>query len=255
MTTLFNNSADVTNADNAGNEEIKSYAEVLVGDGKKFKDMEALAKGKYESDQFIARLEREMSELRNDLNARANLEELVNRLGSTNNNGADSQQPQAARDDGRGNENSNQTIPVDLNALIEQKFNERNNQLAKASNLKTVEDELKKAWGSNYVHKLKQVVETIGVSPDLIDDVAARSPQAAIKLLLGDTKDRTTINAAPPATSVNTFGLASGVDANEAIRNREYFTKMRRENPKEYWSSRNQNKMHELALAGKLNLD
>ena len=46
-----------------GNEEIQSYLEHLVGEGKKFKDNEALARGKFEADKTDAAREAELAEI------------------------------------------------------------------------------------------------------------------------------------------------------------------------------------------------
>ena len=58
-----------------------SYYDRMVGEGKKFKDNEALAYSNFEKDRFIEQLKREQKELRDDLNSRLNMEELVNKLG------------------------------------------------------------------------------------------------------------------------------------------------------------------------------
>src|SRR6266853_6356138 len=58
----------------------KKFYDDLVGEGKKFKDPEALARSKIESDRFIANLLREQSEMRETLNKRINEEEFLNRL-------------------------------------------------------------------------------------------------------------------------------------------------------------------------------
>src|SRR5688572_23205514 len=70
-----------------GFDDTKDYFTELVGDGKKFNDEKALAKGKAFADHHISLLEAEKAEmveehrkLREELNARAALEELIDQM-------------------------------------------------------------------------------------------------------------------------------------------------------------------------------
>src|SRR5258706_3898678 len=65
----------------------EKFYEELVGAGKKFSDQEALAKGKWDSDQYIRFKEAEFDKLRDDYlklredyNARAKVEELIDQI-------------------------------------------------------------------------------------------------------------------------------------------------------------------------------
>lgn len=250
MTTLFNKNVESSSNDNA-ELEVHSYAELLVGEGKKFKDLESLARGKYEADQFIEKLVREQSELRKDMEARLSLEDLVSKLGS--NSGANSQQPHAA-DEGRRQENLEKNESADINNLIEAAIEKKQTELTRQSNLREVEQELKKAWGSNYLDKLRKAADELGVSPAFIDDVAAKAPRAAVALLLekGNGERKATVDVSPPRSGTNTLGMRSD---SEAARTKDFYTKMRKENPKAYWSPKVQMEIHELAMQGKLQLD
>lgn len=246
MTTLFNK--DVESSGDSHADEIQSYRDLLVGDGKKFKDEEDLAKGKYEADQFIERLLREKEEMRKDMEARLSLEELVSKLGSEN---VADRQPAQKAGEGRNSENSNEQEKVSIDELFEKAFERKQAELNHQKNLLEVEAELKKAWGSNYASMLQKAVQELQVSPTFVDDVAARSPKAALSLLLA-TKQKEVHNPAPPRTGVNTFNISS---ASTGDRSKAYYQKLRKENPKQYWSAKVQMEMHELALAGKLNLE
>jgi hypothetical protein len=57
--------------------------EALVGEGKKFKTAEDLARGKLEADNFVKQLQTELATLREDLNGRIKLEEFMDRLEKT----------------------------------------------------------------------------------------------------------------------------------------------------------------------------
>src|SRR5687767_13359404 len=101
-----------SNPDQGQEQEPSNYLEALVGEGKKFKDLEALARGKWESDRMITHKNREFDQLREDylkkdeeLKTRARLEELVDRL---------SNPPQSNREEPNADDNK-----PDLNKVFE----------------------------------------------------------------------------------------------------------------------------------------
>ena len=61
--------------------DVTPTAEDLVGEGKKFKTIDDLAKGKAQADTHITNLEKELAELRQDLSARLTVEDFVSRVG------------------------------------------------------------------------------------------------------------------------------------------------------------------------------
>src|SRR5437773_6950457 len=77
----------------------KNYLEDLVGDGKKFKSPEELARGKFESDTYIKILEKRLDEYRDDILSlrkenvtNKRLEDLVNQLSNKSPNSETPQQ-------------------------------------------------------------------------------------------------------------------------------------------------------------------
>src|SRR6266700_391496 len=83
---LLEPEADLPNVD-----PDKDYFKELVGEGKKFKSPEDLARGKFESDQFIEILKKRQDEmradylkLREDNTAKAKLEDLIDQLSKKN---------------------------------------------------------------------------------------------------------------------------------------------------------------------------
>ena len=77
MSDLF----DPTNAPQL--DETKDYLTELVGDGKKFKDVKDLAKGKAFSDLHIQTLEKTLNQMREELQTRKTAEELINQIALT----------------------------------------------------------------------------------------------------------------------------------------------------------------------------
>src|SRR5678815_2601198 len=77
----------------------KDYLTELVGEGKKFKSPQELARGKYEADQYVRTLERQKDELRSDYlklkdeqAARAKLEDLIDQWSNKQQSSSDNTQ-------------------------------------------------------------------------------------------------------------------------------------------------------------------
>jgi len=85
MTNVFEESKGTESTDNTGesatsNESTTSVTDTLVGEGKKFASIEALAAGKAESDKFIEQLQGELKGLRTDLDKRLSQEEILEEI-------------------------------------------------------------------------------------------------------------------------------------------------------------------------------
>src|SRR4051794_16092193 len=109
MTDLFNDSDDTPDID-----QNKDYFSELVGDGKKYKDSQAAGRAIVEKDAFIERLKAEAHGLRQELNTRLKLEEVVDRISSASKSPT-SEQPPREPDNGQS---ASQLSPEDVQALV-----------------------------------------------------------------------------------------------------------------------------------------
>src|SRR5437899_420797 len=136
------------------NNEIKdpaNYLNELVGEGRKFKDLEGLARGKHESDVYIKTLERQLdqmksdyTEARNELTARAKFEELADRF--------------QARRDPPVEPATKPELNIDqLRSLIAGEIKETQTQQKQEENFKMVQGKLAETFGENLESKLKEV--------------------------------------------------------------------------------------------------
>ena len=64
-------------APNPGEVITENFLDHLVGEGKKFTDPEAMAKGKYESDRHVSNLEKQLAELKEDLDKATQMDEMM----------------------------------------------------------------------------------------------------------------------------------------------------------------------------------
>lgn len=170
--TLFN--ADPVDDDIPVPDVNKNYLEELVGEGKKFKTPEDLARGKATSDAFIEQLKRELASLRTELRSRKTVEELVARPAPNTppvppNNQEDPPEPR-------------EQLP-DIDSLLEQKLTQRELANQKRQNMNTVRQVLKQSWGSQFAAQLTEVAESLGMTQDYLDNLAETSPTAFLKLV------------------------------------------------------------------------
>lgn len=175
MSTVFSD-------DQSAQQQITNALETLVGEGKKFKDVEALAKGKLEADAFIQKLTDEQAHLRAELEKAMNLEQQLAALsrGEPGQNAGATHTAAASATAGT----ALGIKPEDVEALLETKLSEREAKAVQAKNLSQVDEYLIKQYGDVNKAKdaVKQIESTLGVN---IRELAAVSPAAVIKLVGG----------------------------------------------------------------------
>jgi hypothetical protein len=198
MTTLFTptqTNLEDTNLDNLSTAD-RDYYNELVGEGKKFKTVQDLAKGKVTSDDFIERLKTELSELRTELRSRNTVEELLAR--TKNNvlpNPADNQEVLG------DNVNTGTPSLKDLESLLDRRLTEREQLTARQNNLTQVKNALIENWGQNFPIKLAQVARENGYSQAMLDQMAQENPNAFYRLV--DLKPQTNSFNTLPNNSIS----------------------------------------------------
>lgn len=189
----------------------------LVGEGKKFKDVESLAKAKLEADSFIGKLTDETAKLRAELEKRMTLEEQLAAL--TRGEGGQPGGGQPAP--GQGNQPPTNTSVPDVEALLDKKLRERSEQERRQANIRQVDELLLKHYGD--ANKAKAAVlefnSTLGIN---LTDLAASSPAAVAKLIGGSSGSGSGLPA--ERGTVNVGGNMSG-----EVRNKAYYDKLRSE--------------------------
>lgn len=216
----------------------------LVGEGKKFKDLNALAKAKIESDRFIERLKRETAEIRKDLNERLSVEDLLKKMQTTTTSGS-----QGDTNQSRGNETDTSQDKFDISKideLLENKLRQRTQAESASQNLKLVKESLEEHFGSSaFGYEVKKALSEVGLTVDEANAMAKTKPQAFLKLVGVGVKQpvdtsgsipRTRVNSQPTSTSSNT-------------RNNSFYENIRKSDPKTYWSAKTQSQLHKDAIA------
>lgn len=231
-------------------EDIQNYKDLLVGDGRKFKDEEALARGKYESDKFVEKLQGELSGLRQELNSRLTMEELLSKLGKQNASTPipTSVEPERLPVQGQGTPN---ITPEQIAALVKNTMQEENTKTSQSQNLDYASQELKKFYGDGWQDKLLATGTTLGLSKDYIDNLAKTAPKALMAIVNAQRPTSVSNDQFGAPRSTVAFAPSSQSTMDQGWQNYE---KLKKDNPKLYWSPRVQTQLHKDVMSGKVKL-
>lgn len=209
----------------------------LVGEGKKFKTVDDLARAKIESDNFIEQLKREQAELRAELTARPAVDrsqEILDRLEALNNRPV-TEQP------------VHQPLErTEVNGLsvsdIERVLEERERKARAANNRSAVEAKLKETYGDKTEQALKLIAEKNGTTVAALGQLAEYAPQLVLNLM-GQVKADTGFT--PPSSSVQTEFSPSAANP----RTKSYYNRLKAEDRNKYFSREVQTQMYKDAMA------
>ena len=217
----------------------RNYLEDLVGDGKKFKSPEDLARGKYEADLFIERLKKEAEGLRSELNTKSTLEQYIDKMAKTGAQNTSSSQTSTNGGE-PGNEAAKGLSQDDVRKAIREEIEAEHLQRIQANNLLEVKTELQRAFGNDYVNKLRDTAQALGVTEDYLTRMARETPKALLKLVGGAEQKTQSGLFTPPPTQMQTGFTPQSNDRDFA-----YYEKIRKTNASEYWTPKVQNQMHQ----------
>lgn len=215
--------------------------EDLVGEGKKYSDQNAAAKALFEKDNFIKKLQQENEEARNELKARMNLEELADKVTRGYRPEQRPTNPQTP-DTEKAPEKTEETNTVDVAAEFEKLYEERVTKENRARNVAKSRESMKSLYGADYETAIVKASEELGVSKEYLLDMAATSPDGFTRVVQSAVKPDDNRPTTPPSS---TFTPTGGSDVRK---NNAYFQKMRKEDPKRYFSKQVQVEMHKEAV-------
>jgi hypothetical protein len=219
--------------DHTENDNVDHLAE-LVGEGKKFRTVEDLAKGKAESDRYIAQLTAQLDEARTEVQKRIALEELKTAILERDNNN-----------------NPNPPTPVDTNKvvdadsiekLIKEHLASSEAEKTKATNEALVSETLTNVWGDNARAELAKAAKELGYTVSKLGEMGRENPKALFKLL--------GIGNQPVANggSVPRSSERIGNDNPSGERNKAYYDKLKASDPKAYWDKKTQIQLNKDAM-------
>jgi len=211
--------------------------DTLVGEGKKYKDTDAVTKALIEKDRFIEQLKAEKAEVLRDLQARPPVQdrsqEILDRLNDLARPATESPViPPTERVDVKG------LTEDDVLRVLQQ----REATARATANMNQVKSDLEKKFGPNYGQVLKSLQDKMGVSSNFLDNIAAQSPAAFMQLLGGEKAEA--VFTPPTSTKPATF-----TPTNNGPKPRSQYLKLKAENLAEYNRPAVQNQMYKDAMA------
>lgn len=222
-------------------DENKDYLAELTGPGGKFDKtkyandtelLKALAKKAVHGDRTIDQRNKEFDELREDfLKERANnvatakLEDLVKNIQSRDNN-----DQQAPPSDGVKQASLD---PEALAKLVAQQVAALKAQEQEEANVNKVEAKLKDRYGDNARNVIREKMNALSLTDEDIKFLAKKSPDAVLNAL-GLNQPVHDDYQAPPRSNVRSDSFKPTVEVRDAL----YYEKMRREDPKSYFSEK-----------------
>lgn len=210
----------------------------LVGDGKKFKSVDDLARGKIESDRFVEKLKTENAALREALDSDANPEEILRRIDAVLKSQGGSRSDTTDQTSNQSQTGSQLTEEKVLELLKQQKAQERAKE-----NRARYEASVAKAFGEKSAEVIATRIDELGMDQTELLNLAQRNPAAALRLLgIRDSG----ASGGTMESSVNTeafFGDAG--KGNGEVQNFQYFQRLRRELKERYYEPQIQKQVFE----------
>lgn len=194
----------------------------------KFSDIQMIAKSKLESDQHIATLESQLKELREDLEGRVkpdDVQAMVREMASSLSVEKDT------------SEAGTPASQEDLQSLILSTLEGREKAATEQSNLSQVNKQLEETFGTEAEKTVKEKLASMGMSFERGMELAKESPSAFMALVGQPVK---TSSNSVPKSEVNPIVQTSSNERTYA-----YYSKLRKENPKLYYSPKVQLQMGE----------
>lgn len=207
----------------------KNYLEELVGDGKKFKTPEELAKGKFYADTQINILTKKLDEmradymaLREDNAAKDKLDDLLKKIENERNNMSD-KLPDTDED------KSGLKIE-DVKSLFQQEYSTAKTREKEDANFNYIQSKLKEVHGKNAQEFLSEQMQNLGLNKETINDMARKQPKFLERALGLDQPKRNENFQAPPFSSLrNEFSPSGGPK-----RTWSYYQELRKTKPDLY---------------------
>ncbi len=209
----------------------------LVGDGKKFTDAESLAKGKYEADVHVSNLERQIVELREDIDQGAKLTELMELVREQNKPAPKDPDKSPVVPSGTS---SGQMTEEELKALITTHVSERDKQSLEARNLVEADKALSTKFGDGAGRVLNDRAVGLGMTVDELKAVASKNPKAFFRLVGMDGGNQVTDTGTLLGGTQRSEGVQiKGADTRDAA----YYNDLRKKNKAAYYMPKVQMQM------------
>lgn len=194
MTDLF---TDVQETPEIQPDDEGKYHSVIVGEGKKYADDEALAKSIIHKEVHISKIEQENAELRQQLSTVRSVEEI---LADQQNNVSEPSEPNTNGDDTALNQGLSE---ADVEKKIEARIEAVRQADLAEDNVKRVVDFVSKSHGANARTAWTEKAKEVGMSSDDLQNLAKANPSLVMNLFNKPTEASPMQNAPVSSTTVD----------------------------------------------------
>lgn len=235
-------------------EDNKDYYAELVGDDRKYKTKEDLAKSRFAADLHIKNVERENAEMRTEISkllderrSSETMEQLLDKWDKRQRENPNSTTP--------ANGNNSTTSPqVDLNQILNQlkplissEYSEIKNRERQQENYNMVKAKLTERYGTNYQPTLKKQIDDLGLSEQDVQSMAMSQPKVLIRALGLDRLPQAETFQTPPRGNQRLTDPFK--PTGEKKRTWSYYQDLKKTNPKLYYDSKIANQMYQDHMA------
>lgn len=240
---LFEDQTKTNHADTQQTNE-DWLAKIVEAKGETFRDVQVLAKSKFDSDNYIKELEKQAKDLREELIKQDYtsklLEQLQNKAPNTTNGN-----PVAP------NQNNGSTTPSDtkpeisediLKALVERTITDRESNNTAQLNAKVVREALVAKYGTEAKAHVERKASELGMPYGRLEALATESPNAFLTLIGEPKQDFRPLTSG----SLNTQSVSV---QSPSVRDWTYYQNLRRTNKNEYFKPQVQQQMLKDKLA------
>lgn len=212
---------------------------LLVGEGRKYKTVEELAKAYVNVDEFVETLKGENQKLREDVSKAKTLDEVLERLKGTTDT--------TTTDKGGTTATTSSGLTVqDVTKIVSNTISGMETQRSKETNLKAADAKMKELFGE----KAQEVFDKEAATPamrDALINLASVSPEKFVAMFQPVTNSAG--SQVDSTTSVNTTALNANAGNARALNPEcaEFYKELRKKNPAQYYSQAIQTQMHRAA--------
>jgi len=223
----------ILDVDQTQQEKPKSFYETYVGEGKKFKTNEDLAEAKWNSDHYIKTLEMQKDELRKDYlklredyEARAKLEELIDQLQKAPKPTTNNEYTPPVNVDKPGFD------PKQLDSLVSSKIQEHEASKKQQENFQAFKEKLKERYGTNYSNVLKEQIDELGITEEFANNLAKSNPTVFYKTFgLDEPVQQQNFQTPPKSTRISDNFNQKGSQK----RTWSYYQELKKKDPRIYY--------------------
>lgn len=214
----------------------------LVGEGKKYRSPDELAKAYANASSAITEREQELANLREELNTRLSVEEQINKFQKATTQTQETQTTTQTSQNSAGE--------PDLAKRVRELIDQDRRETTQRANQQTVQDKLIELYGTP--EKANQVVrqkaQELGVSVKFMEDVALQSPAAFFTQLgINQTQSQRPNTASRGDVNTAALSLNAGAPAEGTY---EYFEEIRKTDLARYFDAKTQSRIHKAAMDG-----